>query len=430
MDRSANFSALLGFVCLFSIALASAQSATDGFSSLLGNVIIERIKAGKAVKASVEDVQKISFQQELACNDCGNLPASVTVATTPYQAVTTTTSLPGFPLINIGSSGVIVPCPKVGDIVPGPQFILPSPQSDFDVKLDVVNASSADTNGSTPYLSYNPVTGLVKIGPNKPQIDVTQIYSAVLINRKTLERSNPLFFTAVIYTCVIQISGPKSFTVCIGLGTPYLGSYTGLNYTVQNVGLLAAGPNWNTVNPLTGAEIIPLPGPGNSFCPFVTAFTGPGDLGQCYIFDRQTGNPEFFARGNQQSQCVFDRCITPAFGSFKIPTIYTQVQLDAFAASVSLPANTFLVAGGGTLDPGCTGNPPPKGLSFCNTCLAFPASVVTGAAAVTPCGTGDTFTQTITIDGTAPSFQTGIISGITVSYDSTCSSLAAFNVTY
>ncbi|OQV11551.1 hypothetical protein BV898_14127 [Hypsibius exemplaris] len=302
-------------------------------------------------------------QPELVCNDCENSPVTATDTTiTPQSALPTSANQ--LQLVNIGLSGVIVPCSKVGDIVPGPQFMLPLPQSDYDVKLDVVNSSSASAAGTTLYLSYNPATGFLRVGPNGPAIDVTQVYSAILINRKTLEQSDPFIFTAIIHTCVMHITGPKSFSVCIGIGTPYLGGYTGLNYTAENVGLLANGVNWNTVNPQTGVAIAPLPCPGGSAGPFVTACTGNCDLNQCYLIDRQTGNPEFFAKGNRTT-------------------------------------------------------------SACGTCFPIPPTVT-----VAPCTAFETFTQTITVIGNAPGYINGILADITVTYDSTCNSLAVFNVTY
>ncbi|OWA53801.1 hypothetical protein BV898_18224 [Hypsibius exemplaris] len=397
------------------------DSGTDSnFSGLFGNLIIDQIKAGKALKASVEDVQKISYQQDSACNDCGNPVAN---RTAPQPAPTSTSTLQ---LVNSGTSGVIVRCAQVGDIIPGPQFILPSPQSDYYLSISVVNASSASAAESANYLSYNSVTGFVKVGLFGPAIDVTQEYSAVLINRKTLETSNPVFFTALIRTCVMNISGPKSFAVCIGIGTPYLGAYTGLSYTTNNSGLLVSGVKWDINNPAGVAVGPPYPCPGASGVgapgPFVTAFSGPGDANQCYIYDQQSGDSESFARGNQYSPCVYDRCVTPASGAFN-STFYTATQLAAFTTQY-----------GAIPDP-CCSLPTPlaacttgaKTYAYCGTCLALPASV---AAAVGSCTTADTFTQTLTVTGHAPAFTTGVLSGITATFDSTCNSLSVFNVTY
>ncbi|OWA53064.1 hypothetical protein BV898_17499 [Hypsibius exemplaris] len=337
-----------------------------------------------------------------ACSNCYRL----TNAAANASCAATYCSKPT--LVNTGTSSVVVPCSKVGDLVQGPQFIIPTPSTNYYVDVQVVSSSSQSAAGTTSYLSYNPITGYIQVGVAGPEnIDVTQVYSVVLINRVTGAASNPVFFTAKIYTCTMYLVGPKSFSVCIGLGTPYLGGYTNVSYTACNNELLINGVNWDAVNPLTGTAIDPTGlGPGNSFCPFVTAFTGSGDLGQCYIFDRQTGNPEFFARGSQVSQCVFDRCVTPAGGvantAANNPILYNQAQLDAIAASIGLPA-------------------------------ALPASILTGGTIgptlITPCDASSTFTQTITIDGTAPAFQTGVISGITVTYDSTCNTLGAFNIT-
>ncbi|OQV14899.1 hypothetical protein BV898_10931 [Hypsibius exemplaris] len=408
-------------------ALSQAANESANFFGFFGDLIIDRIKAGRALKASVEDAQKISYQQDAAGNDCGKTVASQPAPTSAYP----------IQLVNIGTSGVIVRCSQVGDIIPGPQFIAPSPQSDYYLNISVVNASSASAAGTTSYLSYNPVTGFLNIGLAGPAIDVTQEYSAVWINRKTLQRSNPVFFTALIRTCAMNVVGPKSFTVCIGLGTPYLGEYIGLNYTADNAELLVNGVNWNTINPTTGAPLAGVgPGPGGNRCPIVTAFTGPGDNSQCYIYDRQTSNPENFARGSQYSQCVYDRCITPGGGVFN-PAFYTAAQLNVFATTygLTIPApvtqNAVLDVAGCTVSAGGTA---PKGFSYCGTCLPIPASVIAGAGAlappVTPCTAADTFTQTLTVVGNAPGYVNGVFSGITATFDSTCSSLTVFNVTY
>ncbi|OWA53746.1 hypothetical protein BV898_18168 [Hypsibius exemplaris] len=338
------------------------------------------------------------------------------------------------------TSSVVVPCSKVGDLNQGPQFIIPTPTSDFFVDVQVVSSSSQSAAGTTSYLSYNPVTGFIQIGVAGPEnIDVTQVYSVVLINRATGAASDPVFFTAKIFTCTMFVVGPKSFSVCIGIGTPYLQQYTGVSYTACNSELLINGVKWNAVDPLTGAAVVPGPGPGTlpdtAFCPFVTAFTPPGDDSKCYIFDRNSENPVTFARGSAQSQCSFDRCVTPATGAAN-RNFYTQEQLNAFAASIGLPNGVFVAGGPGGLNDavGCPTTPPntlqPKGGSFCNTCLAIPASIpTTGPGAVTRCDASSTFTQTLTMVGNAPSFQNGIISGITVTYDSTCNTLGAFNIT-
>ncbi|OQV11553.1 hypothetical protein BV898_14129 [Hypsibius exemplaris] len=56
----------------------------------------------------------------------------------------------------------------------------------------------------------------------------------------------------------MHITGPKSFSVCIEIGMPYLGGYTEVNYTTENIGLLASEMNWNMVNPQTGVAIAHL----------------------------------------------------------------------------------------------------------------------------------------------------------------------------
>ncbi|OWA53066.1 hypothetical protein BV898_17501 [Hypsibius exemplaris] len=364
-----------------------------------------------------------------ACSNCYRL----TNAAANASCAATYCSKPT--LVNTGTSSVVVPCNIVGDLVQGPQFIIPTPSTNYYVDVQVVSSSSQSAAGTTSYLSYNPITGYIQIGVAGPEnIDVTQVYSVVLINRATGVASDPVYFTAKIYTCTMYIVGPKSFSVCVGLTTPYLGSYTNLSYTACNRELLTNGVQWDRFNPTTGVLTAVGAGPctvARTFSPFVTAFTLPGDNDVCYINDRQTGNPEFFSRGGSKSLCVALRCITPGFGRFIPGNFYNAAQLNVFSTTYGIDA----LAPTGVADvAGCTivapATVPPRGATYCGTCLPIPASILSGAVgpAVADCTAADTFTQTLSVTGFAPSFQNGIVSGITVTYDSTCNSLDAFNV--
>ncbi|OQV16608.1 hypothetical protein BV898_09278 [Hypsibius exemplaris] len=197
---------MLGLLLIAESLRASASSDNKEFARSFGDMILERIRAEKAMKVSVEEKSKISLEQDADCNSDGvtmgtPLPSSrfQTVITTrpsiTFTTATTTTfkPTPDAPfLVDVGASSFVVPCTTNGDIVQGPQFIIPTPTSNYYLNVTVFSPSSPGAVDTTRYLSYNPFTGYLSMASLGPTFDITQVYSAVLLNKLTNAMSSPV----------------------------------------------------------------------------------------------------------------------------------------------------------------------------------------------------------------------------------------------